>query len=275
MSSFPFEQVVSGINLQIICDIIVDFDRKDDLKNLKNKSIIFCKTDFLQHLYNELKDDENSYILVTHMSDYGIGKTAFSLKPKCIKKWFAQNVKYEHPDLIPLPIGLENHKGASKGSMSSWDFLPEKIFKFNNQDKIVDKILCNFNPNTNHTRIGIAELLRNKNLGYFNQSKNYSEYIQDIQDHLFVASPPGNGVDCHRTWETLYLGSIPIVEKHFMFDRYKNLPIIQINKWEDLNEGFLAPYIKKYKEDILFKNTEELTLIYWINRIILEKNRLE
>ena len=36
-------------------------------------------------------------------------------KPKNIKNWFAQNVNYKHPNLIPLPIGLENHEGPSKG----------------------------------------------------------------------------------------------------------------------------------------------------------------
>ena len=28
----------------------------------------------------------------------------------------------------------------------------------------------------------------------------------------FVASPPGNGFDCHRTWEALILGCIVIVQ---------------------------------------------------------------
>ena len=28
----------------------------------------------------------------------------------------------------------------------------------------------------------------------------------------FVASPSGNGLDCHRTWEALLLRSIPIVK---------------------------------------------------------------
>ena len=30
--------------------------------------------------------------------------------------------------------------------------------------------------------------------------------------YAFVASPPGNGFDCHRTWEALVLGCIVIVQ---------------------------------------------------------------
>jgi len=274
MTDYSFDRVVSGINLQIICDAIIDFDRKDTIINLKNKSIIFCKTDFLHDLYVQLQNDTNSYVLITHMSDYGIGEKAFSLKPKCIKKWFAQNVKYKHPDLIPLPIGLENHKGKSKGAYSSWELLPQKILRFDKKDKITNKILCNFNPSSNPQRFKIAESIKQKSLGWFNQSKDYNEYIQNIQDHLFVASPPGNGIDCHRTWESLYLGSIPIVEKHFMYDGYRNLPIIQINSWDELSQDFLNEYIKKYHDGNLFENYEELTLDYWTNKILSEREKL-
>jgi hypothetical protein len=33
-----------------------------------------------------------------------------------------------------------------------------------------------------------------------------------VRASRFVLSPPGNGNDCHRTWEALYLGAIPIVQ---------------------------------------------------------------
>ena len=36
-------------------------------------------------------------------------------------------------------------------------------------------------------------------------------YYIHIARSKFVLSPPGLGMDCYRTWEALYLGSIPIV----------------------------------------------------------------
>ena len=30
----------------------------------------------------------------------------------------------------------------------------------------------------------------------------------------FVLSPRGNGVDCHRTWDVLAVGAIPVVLRH-------------------------------------------------------------
>ena len=38
------------------------------------------------------------------------------------------------------------------------------------------------------------------------------EFLKDIRNHEFVLCPRGNGVDTHRLWETLYMGSIPIVK---------------------------------------------------------------
>ena len=42
----------------------------------------------------------------------------------------------------------------------------------------------------------------NRKTSWINQSK-----------YAFVLSPRGRGLDCHRTWEALCLGCIPIVKK--------------------------------------------------------------
>ena len=95
----------------------------------------------------------------------------------------------------------------------------------------------------------------------------YEQYTNRIKEFLFVASPRGNGIDTHRTWESLYFGCIPIVEKHFMFDGYEGLPIIQITDWNEVNNDFLKPYIEQYKNGSCFKQTEKLNLNYWITLI--------
>ena len=42
----------------------------------------------------------------------------------------------------------------------------------------------------------------------------------NIKKFTFVLSPFGNGMDCHRTWEALSLGSIPIIKGN----GFSNLP---------------------------------------------------
>ena len=43
-----------------------------------------------------------------------------------------------------------------------------------------------------------------------------SEYLMALGRHRFVISPRGNGLDAHRTWETLLVGSIPSMRRTYM-----------------------------------------------------------
>ena len=258
---------VNGVNLQKIANYVIDVNRKDDVTNLQNNSIIWCKTDYLQDVFNTLKNDQNKHILITHCSDHSINEQNFLSKPACIKKWYAQNVNYEHADLIPLPIGIENHEGPNKGGSIDINYLLNNQNNFKTSNKIINLLYCNFNPQTNSNRFNVANILANKKLASFDTRKSFSDYCETMKQFLFVASPRGNGIDCHRTWEALYMGCIPIVERHFMYNNYKHLPIIQIDDWSSLSLDKLTPYIQKYKNNNCFSNIQELDLNYYLNMI--------
>jgi len=87
-----------------------------------------------------------------------------------------------------------------------------------------------------------------------------------MSKYKFVVCPPGNGVDTHRLWEALYLGCIPITLKHRIYRDY-NLPIIQLNSWEEITPELLEKY--SYND-----NMEQLYMTYWKNIIIEELNKL-
>lgn len=55
----------------------------------------------------------------------------------------------------------------------------------------------------------------------------------------FVFSPRGNGIDCHRTCEALYLGAIPIVKTSFLDLIYEGLPVLIVQNWDEVDEDFL------------------------------------
>ena len=43
-----------------------------------------------------------------------------------------------------------------------------------------------------------------KNYNYVNKYyKDLKDYRKVLSNSYFVISPPGNGIDCHRTWEAL------------------------------------------------------------------------
>ena len=108
---------INSENFKRICNVSIDQSNVNQKRHYSDGDIIFCKTDYVHSLFQELKNDKNKYILVSHQSDYEINERLFNLKPDCVKKWFAQNVNYKNPNLIPIPIGIENHCGASKGPL--------------------------------------------------------------------------------------------------------------------------------------------------------------
>jgi hypothetical protein len=50
---------------------------------------------------------------------------------------------------------------------------------------------------------------------------------------MFIPSPAGNGLDCHRTWEALYLGCVPVILKN-EFCGDKSWPILIVDDWDEL-----------------------------------------
>ena len=270
------ENIVNGVNFKRISNIVIDSDTVYSKRFYDKKNIIFCKTDFLGILFNEINNTDTKNILISHQSDYEINKDIFTNKPSNIVKWYAQNVNFEDENLIPLPIGIENHFGPSKGTLIDLDFLSNLTPNYQSKDKIHNKLYCNFNVGTHVNRKNVYDYLTENNLvdvGNFGIPSK--EFHQILSKYLFVASPRGNGIDCHRTWEAMIMGSIPIVEKHFMYDSYKNLPILQIDSWEDLiNTNILETYKEKYFNNELFNNLEEISMDFWIDKILKEFSKI-
>lgn len=90
-------------------------------------------------------------------------------------------------------------------------------------------------------------------------------FLKDIKSSKFVFCPRGNGVDTHRIWETLYMGSVPIVKYEKTHHLFTDLPILFIKDWNEINEKFLD---EKYEEIINKEwNMDKLKIQYWLNFI--------
>jgi len=111
--------------------------------------------------------------------------------------------------------------------------------------------------------------------------KYHATEIYDAARHyLFGLSPPGNGKDCYRTYEFLYLGIIPIVARNSEYDElYKGLPIIQLNPNWDYTQEQLVTIMKNYIQSDEFQNNDfhegwnKLFLSYWRHRVLTDSGR--
>lgn len=84
---------------------------------------------------------------------------------------------------------------------------------------------------------------------------------KNITNYAFVLSPFGVGMDCHRTWEALCLGSVPIVCAPNFRKLFEDLPVLIVNNWSDINETLLNETIETYKTKTF--NFDKLQLKYW------------
>jgi len=101
--------------------------------------------------------------------------------------------------------------------------------------------------------------------------KPHSDYLIDMSQHKFVLSPRGNGLDCFRTWEALFMGSIPIVRSSTLNGMYKDLPVVIVQSWEEVTEEFLEKKYQEIKSKMSSYNFEKLYIPYWINEILKHK----
>ena len=62
--------------------------------------------------------------------------------------------------------------------------------------------------------------------------------------YAFVISPFGSGLDCHRTWEALALGCIPIVRSSAMDPLFDRLPVPIVKDWADVTRDFLQHTVR-------------------------------
>jgi len=255
---FHINNIINAANYESICDYsIIPPEGKVFTRDILDRSgIIFCKTDYIDYLFDNIQDSDHTYNLITHHSDHPIDEYRFSKRPRCIKKWFAINPTYKHRDLVAIPIGIKTHSGMyyEKQYMTPWFASNIEALRHTRKDR---NIYCNWNV-TNLDRMSIVKTLRHNNIDLTHDiNQPFEKYIVNMASHKFVVSPPGNGIDCHRTWESLYSGCIPIVIKNYIYDGWHNLPILQVEDFSQVTNELLDSFTRRSF------NINKLFISYW------------
>lgn len=189
---------------------------------------IFIKTDFIDLFFNKFNFNYK-FIIFTHNSDYGINSNHLKyLNTPNVVSWYAQNIDIIHPKLKSIPIGIANEEWPH-GDISTIESVRSENLEKNNL------IYANFNIYTNINERSRCVDFLNKNNIKISPPTQFKQYLQDLSVSYFSISPNGNGVDCHKTWESLYLKTIPIVTKSTNSLQYKNLPLVIIDDWSDFS----------------------------------------
>jgi len=267
-TSFPF---ISGDGFRTMADHIFDETKKCKANSIKENDIVFVNSDMIDEWFNTIHTDiHTKYKLITHNSDTIVNESKTHYIDDKIIVWYAQNNTFKHNKIVPIPIGIENIKWF----MSGWYLLKDyKKLKRNLVQK-KNRILYGFNVNTNpRERTTALESLKKSTAADPIQNRiEPRKYFRTLNEYKFVASPEGNGVDCHRTWEAIILGTVPIIRNtsHNQLLINQKLPIFLIDNWNELTkltENELAMIYNNYAGKDL---PNIIMLDYW-KKIIIGK----
>lgn len=258
-----------------------------DFSTLKNGDSVYICGNAIKHFIKyKFKTLQHKIILVSGDCDETIPDDVFEsnqqfldfISSENIIHWFSQNCVGKHEKLSQIPIGLDYHTLLNKdhkpwGSKMSLEAQENQIHSINNRSAPFwqrdIKCYSNFHFFTT-TRFGydrldaIAKI--NKELVYYEpqQLERLQTWINQSK-YAFVISPHGNGLDCHRTWEALCLGCIPIVKASKLDALYDQLPVLIVNEWSDINIVLLTETIEKFKTQTFCY--DKLYLDYWMKQI--------
>lgn len=183
--------------------------------------------------------------------------------PKNIVRWYTTNLDVDHPRMRWLPFGLNNHGPGSSyidryvgGEKTKW-------------------LYANFTPFT-FERLRLREWCETQEWITYRENSDLpiEEFLDEVASHRYVLCPFGNGLDCYRTYEAMYLQSIPIIEDSIYARHALNLglPLVAVQNMASLTREVLersyepicneqydyAPLTKSYWRRVFEQESKEL-----------------
>ena len=193
---------------------------------------VATRSDFLDRAEQFLeRQGPGKYTLLIHNGDLIPSESVLEQLGGLFHRVYCVNVTSETSTVGALPIGLENARLNNNGRLSYYlDGLEEP--RSNNRPRLV---MSAFHVSNNPlVRQPAAELFRVSRFGFDGHSWKRKEYRDVLKQTCFVISPPGNGPDCHRTWEAIYMGAVPVVLKeHLGRSLWEGMPILAVDSYHD------------------------------------------
>jgi len=259
LKMFHINEIITGERIQQICQVYLgnkncfnfnpvisqQFEKQVDIekifhnKHFNNPQVVFCYTNALEDLSKVINNFQNSFVLVSHNSDYNIvdnETTHRILSNNKLIKWYSQNVIYNHEKLYLLPIGIAN---------SMWPhgnlFFFEYIYGLNIPK--TQHIFMNFNIETNKKERQICYNAFVNKIPFLNTVHPLDNLVR-LSSYKYCICPIGNGIDTHRVWECYYLKVVPITLNNTYSQKIKDmgLPILLLENWEELDLSNMPEY---------------------------------
>lgn len=190
---------------------------------------------------------------------YSYTSCTFPEIPQNVKRWYTTNsLIFDDPRVVAIPFGVNGVDDIKNA---------EQIVNHpKNQTRDID-IYVNFGFHT-FERVELFqyyELAKNylpANV-VVEQKQDYTHYLDMLSRSKFVLCPAGNGIDCFRTLEALYMGAVPIFEmEQYACKAYNpksilNVPSLKLSGWS------LPSILRRVNDFTKAKDCQEYDINYW------------
>lgn len=255
----------------------------DLLANHRAGGTIYVCTDALRNFAeNFLPHIDKPFVLISGDSDVPISDAVLGdpaitaiLASGQLLGWYAQNLSARHPKLFALPIGLDYHTMWERPGL--WGITA--VSPIAQENSLINILAASPEFNQRylaaycnwHFAMGRGDRQEcfdkiDRSICFFesNAVPRNSTWLRQAEC-MFVVSPEGAGMDCHRTWEALLLGCIPIVKANPLSDMFAGLPVLTVQDWQEVNRDRMLAYMqtlpeRKFEFSTLFRE-------YWLRKI--------
>jgi hypothetical protein len=251
---------ISGDAFLAISDIAFLRKKESEIKfgrNIQNK-VIFYEAGLISTYKNKLIDGA---VVIVHNGDNSLSEEDIFTLKKYNCRVFATNVTRQIGFIEPIPIGIENVHHRRNGSLHYYN----PLNLANIATKKSGDVLVSFSINTNPIeRSRVLKIC--KTYGFENEHMGLVKFRERLAECCFIISPPGNGIDCHRTWEAMYHKTVPVIEARYNLFKHVDLPILTVNSYSDffnmsVNERFLI------YQRIISRSYPAIYMDYWVGLI--------
>ena len=199
--------------------------------------------------------------------------------------WFTQN--HDGTDrsgkVSGIPIGLDFHTISNRRKWGHWPMTPAEqeaqlaalVARMPPPAERALRVHADFNLNQHkkqafgEPRPVVEAQLRKNPCVDFQEHRVRRELLWETKTrYAFVASPHGNGLDCHRTWESLVLGNIVIVKRSPLDPLYDQLPVVILDDWGEITADNLRRWRDQHGAAFARPEMQErLTGRWWIEHM--------
>lgn len=262
--------------------------RGDDFSS--DNRVIYISTKYIPDFVENVLPKLGYFVLLTGDEDTSPShywKTRDILDSPKLIRWYAQNLDIKHEKMNHLPIGLDYHTIYFSPS-HAWSSV-RKTPKEQEDDLLRKREELPLSKDRDCSAYTTAHLNHTDNSPYHSHKYERRKMYRTLKNrkgvvfeedsisrnqtwdnhgkHLFILSPPGKGLDCHRTWEALALGNIPIVLSTELNDMYEGLPVVIVSNWDDVS----LENMKRWRDNLLpliSQNYPILNMNHWKKKIL-------